>query len=388
MAKKILLSLFVFTLCSSLSFAQTKKEVVTGTIKTVDGQPAEFINVSLKNTFYGATSDAEGNFRFEAPAGEYIMVVFSITAHSKEYPIIIRPDTINIFSDITIIEKVLELEQVVVTGTRTEKRLSESPALTKLISDREIQKAAVVSTLESLQDNVPGIVISPNAMGNNMRIKGLNSRYILFLVDGERLISEGAGGNVNLDQIDVNNIKRIEMVDGASSALYGSNAVGAVINIITKEPVHTIELGANQSLESHNTWRTKIDMGSAMKHFSTRAGFFRNSSNGFGGDNSGAYAARYEDYGANLKLGYKPTEKSDINITGRYFSHETFNPENSMNVKHSMTQNFTAGTNGGFTTPNNKNTLRVSINIDKYFDYDIMEKKDNEHKLKNTPLDW
>lgn len=77
-----------------------------------------------------------------------------------------------------------------------------------------------------MEDNIPGIISEPNGMGNNLRIRGLNSRYILFLVDGERLVGEGAGGNINLDQIDVANIKRIEMINGAASVLYGSNAVG------------------------------------------------------------------------------------------------------------------------------------------------------------------
>ena len=139
------------------------------------------------------------------------------------------------------------------TGTRTEKRLSESPVLTTVVSGREVEKAAALSFLETLEDNIPGIVSEPNAMGNNLRIRGLNSRYILFLVDGERLVSEGAGGNVNLDQIDVNSIKRVEIINGAASALYGSNAVGAVINIITKEPQEHFNTTANITYQSYTT---------------------------------------------------------------------------------------------------------------------------------------
>jgi outer membrane receptor for ferrienterochelin and colicins len=280
--------------------------------------------------------------------------------------------------------RLLELDEVVVTGTRTLKRLSETPVLTTVIGEREIREAAAVSTLESLQDNIPGIVITPNAMGNNMRIKGLNSRYVLLLCDGERLVSEGAGGNVNLDQIDVGNIRRIEMVNGASSALYGSNAVGAVINIITKEPVHKLEATATQMLESHNTLRSRIDASSHLDKLSTRVGAFRNSSDGFGGDGNGAYAANYEDMGANLRLGYKPSDAADVSVTGRFFGHETFNPANSMNVRHSLTHNITLGANGGLKSLDGLNDLKISANYDKYFDYYVMEKKSNEHDLRNT----
>lgn len=282
-----------------------------------------------------------------------------------------------------VTEKILDVDEVVVTGTRTEKRLSETPVLTTVIGERAIQKAGAVSTLEALQDNIPGIVISPNAMGNNMRIKGLNSRYILFLVDGERLVSEGAGGNINLDQIDVNNIKKIEVINGASSALYGSNAVGAVINIITKQATHKFEAGANVIAESHNTWKTKIDVGSNLKKFSARLSAFRKSSDGFGED-AGAYAARYTDYGGNLKLGYKPIAGVDVNVVGRYFRHETFNPTGSMNASHPLTHTMSVGANGGYISPDKRNNVRLSVSYDKFFDYYVLEKKDNEHKQNNT----
>jgi outer membrane receptor for ferrienterochelin and colicins len=147
-----------------------------------------------------------------------------------------------------------------------------------------------------------------------------------------------------------------------------------------------VEVGASQTYESYNTLRTKIDVGSSFKKFTVRADGSRQSSDGFGGNGAGVYAARYADYGAGAKLSYKPTEKSDINILGRYFLHETFNPERSMNIKHPLTQNITIGANGGFLSLNDKNNFRISINFDKYFDYDVMERMDNEHKLKNTAL--
>ena len=86
----------------------------------------------------------------------------------------------------------LSINAVVITGTRTEKRLSEVPVLTTLITEREVEKSGSSSLLESLEDNIPGIISGPNGMGNNLRIRGLNSRYILFLVDGERLVGEPA----------------------------------------------------------------------------------------------------------------------------------------------------------------------------------------------------
>ena len=153
-------------------------------------------------------------------------------------------------------------------------------------------------------------------MGNNLRIRGLNSRYILFLVDGERLVGEGAGGNINLDQIDVANIKRIEMINGAASVLYGSNAVGAVINVITKEPQEAIAAGCDISYQSNNTAKTRVHVESRQNKFLSQASIYRNSSDGFGAKGDGAYAASYADWGGNMKLGYKFNARTDVNVTG------------------------------------------------------------------------
>ncbi len=361
--------------------AQQKEFNISGIVlDTATKEPLMGVYVTTGKE--GAQTNKKGFFQLKnIPRGEVTLS----TMYYSSYPtcskqLNLQQDTTLTFS---ITEELLQMNELVVTGTRTEKRLSESPVLTNVIRESEIQKAAAVSTLESLQDNIPGIVVSPNAMGNNMRIKGLNSRYILFLVDGERMVSEGAGGNINFDQIDVNNIKRIEMINGASSALYGSNAVGAVVNIITKKAIHKFEAGANVIAESNNTWKTKIEVGSRLKKLSTRFSAFRNSSDGFG-ENGGAYAARYSDYGGNFNLGYTPLDRVDINLVGRYFRHEVFNPAGSMNAAHPLTQSLAVGVNGGYQSEDQRNTMRLSLNYDKFFDYNVLEKKNNETSTNNT----
>ena len=280
-------------------------------------------------------------------------------------------------------DSTLSLNAVVVTGTRTEKRLSEAPVLTTVGTQREVEKAGATSFLEALEDNIPGIVSEPNGMGNNLRIKGLNSRYILFLVDGERLVSEGAGGNVNLDQIDVNSIKRVEVINGAASALYGSNAVGAVINIITKEPEEPFSAGCNVTYQSHNTLNARVFAESRLEKIKTQASIYRNSSDGFGGDGSGAYAAKYADWGGNMKLGFKLNGRMDANLTGRYFRHESFNPVGSLNATHPLTHTISLGGNYGYVSPGGRYRLRASVNFDKYFDLDRYESLAESH-LENT----
>ncbi len=287
-------------------------------------------------------------------------------------------DTIDIRKETTIYleEDLLNLEQVVVTGTRTRKRLADVPVQTMVIPKADIRKAGAVSPLEVLQDNVPGLVSSANAMGNNLRMRGLNSRYILFLVDGERLVSEGSGGNINLDQIDFNNIERIEVVNGAASALYGSNAVGAVINIITKKPVHKFEGGLNTSFQSYNTNKLQLNMGSNLDKIVVGANIFRNSTDGYDIE-GGAMAKPHTDHGSDLKIGFRPSERVKTNFNGRLFQHEIFNFQGTMNTKHRLERKMTVGGNTTVLSKDKRNNLEASLNYDKFFKYDVLERKDD-----------
>ena len=381
MTKNILsfLTLLLVVLSGEV-FAQSGLYSVSGIV--TDDKQEPLAGVYITNGDKGAQTDRTGRYLLKGlKAGKHTLK----TMYYSAYPMVMKEIEVkgNMTVNFELKEDALHMDEVVVTGTRTERRLSQTPVQTILIKDREIKKAGSTSTLEALQDNIPGIVVSPNAMGNNMRIKGLNSRYILFLVDGERMVSEGAGGNINLDQIDVSTIDHVEVINGASSALYGSNAVGAVINIITKKPVHNFSAGAQVIGESNNTWRTKVNVGTNGKKFTSRLSAFRHSSDGF---DNGNYAAEYEDYGGNLKLGYRPSERVDLNINGRYFRHETFNPAGSFETTHGVTHTMAVGANGGYTSRDKRNVMRLSINWDKYFDYTVADH--GSFKSKDNTADY
>lgn len=376
--KKIQLSLFL--IFAGLAGLQAQEKSITVTGKIYDSFTNRPLNgVYITNGKKGCQTNKNGYFILKGLSkGKTRLKTMYYTTYSKESKqFYLKNDTIINF---TIKELIHKLDEFVVTGTRTKTRLSETPILTNVIRQGEIHKSASISTLETLQNYIPGIVISPNAMGNNMRIKGLNSRYILFLIDGERMVSEGAGGNINLSQIDVDNIQRIEIVEGASSALYGSNAVGAVINIITKTPHHKFQGGAKVTYQNHNTWNKNINIGTKLKKFQAYTSIFNNSSDGFDIKDRG-YSAKYNDLGGNIKMKYNFSDKTNIQLIGRYFSHETFNPENSMDVTHSCTEKYSTG--GTINTALGKNNLKFSINHDIFYDYDIMEYKNDKKRKKS-----
>ena len=128
----------------------------------------------------------------------------------------------------------LNLDEIVVTGTRVPKLLKDTPVQTRLITSKDIERSGAVDIQGLLRAELPGVEFS-YSMNQQVHLNfgGFGGQSLLFLVDGERMAGETLD-DVDFSRIDMNNVERIEIVRGASSALYGSNAGGGVINIITK----------------------------------------------------------------------------------------------------------------------------------------------------------
>ncbi|MBU2979791.1 TonB-dependent receptor [Alteromonas sp. C1M14] len=126
-------------------------------------------------------------------------------------------------------------ETIVVTGTRTAKMLYNSPVKVDVIAQETIARLSQ-GTLKQLLDIMPGVVVSRSMKdGYTVQLQGFAADRVLVLMDGKPLVAP-TGSAVDLDQISVNNIKQIEIVRGGASVLYGSSAMGGVINIITQSP--------------------------------------------------------------------------------------------------------------------------------------------------------
>ena len=130
----------------------------------------------------------------------------------------------------------LGLQTVVVTGTRTPKALKDIPVVTRVITAEDIKKVDATDVKDLLQQEIPGLEFT-FSMGTNLVLNmgGYDGNNILFLIDGERMAGETMD-NVDFGRLDLSNVERIEIVKGAASTLYGSAAMGGVINIITKQP--------------------------------------------------------------------------------------------------------------------------------------------------------
>ncbi len=118
-------------------------------------------------------------------------------------------------------------------GHRSEKTLKNVPVLTQVISAQQMLNLGITNVTEALQNMVPGLDVNHFGTRTSITLQGMDAKYVLFLVDGERIAGE-VNGDIDYSMLNMENIDRIEVIKGASSSLYGSNAIGGVINIITK----------------------------------------------------------------------------------------------------------------------------------------------------------
>jgi outer membrane receptor for ferrienterochelin and colicins len=125
------------------------------------------------------------------------------------------------------------LEHIVISGTRTPKLLSNSPVSIQVI-DQETIEILTQGTLANALNFIPGVVVTRNVKGGyTIQMQGFDGDHVLVLINSQPLVSP-AGSSADLDQINANEIEQIEVLRGAASVMYGSSAMGGVINIITK----------------------------------------------------------------------------------------------------------------------------------------------------------
>ena len=136
-------------------------------------------------------------------------------------------------------ERSYTLNPVVVTGSGHHQRLKSTATPVHVLSKQEIKEQGITTFDGALTRMMPQISMSPNSMGTFLRLNGLGNKYILILINGQKLTGD-ISNNVDLNRINMARVKRIEVLDGAASSLYGSDAIAGVINIITDQPTRDL----------------------------------------------------------------------------------------------------------------------------------------------------
>ncbi len=142
-------------------------------------------------------------------------------------------------TDSAVVSRSYHLNPVVVTGSGHHQRLKSTATPVHVLSAQEIREQGITTFDGALTRMMPQVSMAPNSMGTFLRLNGLGNKYILILINGQKL-SGDISNNVDLSRINMSRVKRIEILDGAASSLYGSDAIAGVINIITDQPTQQL----------------------------------------------------------------------------------------------------------------------------------------------------
>ena len=214
---------------------------------------------------------------------------------------------------------VFELEEVVVTAARVERPLKETSSSVTVIDAEEIASKGKITVLEVLRGQ-PGLdVVQSGGPGatTSVFLRGANSGHTLVLVDGVE-VNSPALGMFNFTNLTVDNIERIEIVRGPQSTLYGSDAIGGVINIITRKGYGPPRLGFSAEGGTFDTYRAAVSASGNLEPFHYSLSLSRFGTDGISRFKDGAESDNYENTTLSARLGFSLSENSDLDFVLRY----------------------------------------------------------------------
>lgn len=281
-------------------------------------------------------------------------------------------------------QRIVNLGPVVVTGDGYHQHLRSAITPVRVVTAQDIQKYGVENFTEALTAIIPQLSVSPNSTGSYLHLNGLSNKYVLVLINGRKLIGD-ISGNIDLNRIDLSQVRRIEVLDGAASSLYGSDAIGGVINIITHQSADrpfsfttdTRVSGKGQFCQSAHIDLLKKGLGSYTSFGHDQSDYFRNNDYDYVKDNSGALqrslAPLTSGFRANSfsqRFSFNPIAKLSFFAEGSYGWHKTFRPntntETTGGFDYELRSEAWRWDAGGTYRFNKTNSLQLRLNIDDY----------------------
>ncbi|GHN02935.1 TonB-dependent receptor [Cytophagales bacterium WSM2-2] len=230
-----------------------------------------------------------------------------------------------------------QLDEIVVTATRNERSLATLPVPVTLVTQAQIKTMGSLRLTDVLNEQT-GLVSVPqvSGFGNGLQLQGFDPDYTLILIDGEPLVGR-TSGSLDLSRVTVGNIKQIEIVKGPSSSLYGSDALAGVVNIITERP-QGIRSNVYTRYGSNNTLDLSGDFGIQKEKIGIYVFGNRFSTDGYSlVPGAGKTVSPFDNYTFNSKINFKISERTKLNLSGRYFSES----QSSQNTIDSVTSSGT-----------------------------------------------
>lgn len=230
---------FIFIFTSDLL---SHSRNIKGIVHDKENKPIPSATIRLQNTVLGTVANKKGEFILRRiPDGKYKLMITAVGYETFYKDLeFLHEDGDDLDLEVTMFESVVFSGDVVVTATRSEKIYEDIPIKVSVIDDKIFESTQSVSIRDGLRFQ-PGLRVEANCQNcgfTQVRLNGLEGRYSQILIDSRPIFS-ALNGMYGLDQIPANMIDRVEVVRGGGSSLYGGNAIGGVINIITKRPMES-----------------------------------------------------------------------------------------------------------------------------------------------------
>ncbi len=286
--------------------------------------------------------------------------------------------------DSSAVHRTYNLNPVVVTGSGHHQRLKSTATPVRVLSSQEIREQGISTFDGALTRMMPQASMAPSSMGSFLRLNGLGNKYILILINGQKL-SGDISNNVDLNRINMARVKRIEVLDGAASSLYGSDAIAGVINIITDQPTQDVlSVTSDTRVSGHGVFTQSVGLdiykggfGSYTSFAYDRADSYRTNDleyvKGSDTDTQPSIAPLFTGYRSDVfsqKFTYAPNQHLALNAGLDYSYKITDRPETRADITggtdYEMRYKGLRWNLGGIYKFNSKNSLQADFVVDRF----------------------
>lgn len=334
-SRQLFATLFLLLCCQ---WALAQKLTYSGIIKDSAGKPLPEITVRLEPDKHITHTDAKGYFSFKnLYPGTYTLNAAVMGYRLYEQPIVI-PENVGKPVIIQLEPAVNELDGVTVAnlskGASPDNLLNlQRSAMPVTVITRETIEKMGSRRLDEVLKEQTGIAvvsdISGGARATGIQMQGFSSDYVMILIDGQPMVGRNSG-SFDLSRISVTNIERIEIVKGASSCLFGSEALGGAINIITRygavqpQARAAINYGSLNILDA--TMEGETPFANKRGSVNLSANYYH--SDGFNTDKQyisrGTTAPPYDDYSIQGRARYRVSKNGTVGMSGRFALRRSF----------------------------------------------------------------
>ena len=297
--------------------------------------------------------------------------------------------------DSSVVDRTYNLNPVVVTGSGHHQRLKSTATPVHVLSSQEIKEQGITTFDGALTRMMPQVSMAPSSMGTFLRLNGLGNKYILILINGQKLNGD-ISNNVDLNRINMSRVKRIEVLDGAASSLYGSDAIAGVINIITDQPTQQlVSVMSDTRVSGKGVLTESVNLDIFTKGFGSYTSFTHDQADSYrindleyvkGSDTETqeSIAPLFTGYRSNIisqKFTYAPNQRLALNAGLDYSYKITDRPETRNDITggldYEMRYKGFRWNMGGIYKFTNKNSLQANFTVDRFRygkEYDVATK--------------